>query len=322
MNPAPINHVPNAQKVILEEAGSLNALAQSLDDSFNEAVELLLAIKGRIAITGLGKSGHIAKKVAATMSSTGSPAYFIHPAEAGHGDLGLLDPLRDALIAFSNSGETVELTTILNYCSRQGLPIIGVTQNPQSLLGRFSEIVLRLPKVAEAGLLPCAPTTSTAMTMALGDALAMCLLSARGFTVEDFQKYHPRGQIGARLRSVADIMHVGDELPLAAPDEPMSNVLVTMTGKRLGCVGVVENGRLLGIITDGDLRRRMGPELLTSPAKAVMTQNPVSFSPLTMVGKALSAMLQNEITNAFVVSPDGEPVGVIHIHDCLSAETG
>ncbi|MDR0550159.1 MAG: KpsF/GutQ family sugar-phosphate isomerase [Deltaproteobacteria bacterium] len=312
------DHIPIAQKIILEEAHSLEILANSLSDSFNKAVGILLAISGRIAVTGIGKSGHIAKKVAATLASTGSPAYFIHPAEAGHGDLGMLDPKRDALLAFSNSGESIELTTILEYCARQCLPVIGVTQNPQSLLGRYSEIVLLLPKVPEAGPLPCAPTTSAAMSLALGDALAMSLLSARGFTIEDFQKYHPKGQIGSRLQAVADIMHVGEALPLASPDEPMSQALMTMTGKRLGCLGVVERGRLVGIITDGDLRRHMGPNLLTNSVKAIMTTNPVSFPPQTMVAKALAVMRRKEITNAFVVAPTGEPVGVIHIHDCLS----
>jgi arabinose-5-phosphate isomerase len=194
-----------------------------------------------------------------------------------------------------------------------------VTQNPQSLLGRYSEIVLVLPKIAEAGPLPFAPTVSTAMTLALGDALALGLLTARGFTAEDFRQYHPRGQIGARLQSVADVMHVGEAMPLADPDEPMSKALVTMTAKRLGCLGVVENGLLRGIVTDGDLRRHMGPGLLAAPAKSIMTANPVSFAPQTMVAKALAVMRQKEITNAFVVAPTGEPLGVIHIHDCLTA---
>ncbi|MDR1577887.1 MAG: KpsF/GutQ family sugar-phosphate isomerase [Deltaproteobacteria bacterium] len=315
----PVNHISGAQDVILREARSLEALAVSLDDSFNRALELILASQGRIAATGMGKSGHIAKKVAATLSSTGSPAFFIHPAEAGHGDLGMLEPKRDILLAFSNSGESAELNIVLDFCARLSLPVIGITQNPQSLLGRYSEIVLALPKIAEAGPLPFAPTTSTTMMLALGDALAMGLLTARGFTAEDFHKYHPHGQIGARLQSVADIMHVGEALPLVAPEDLMSLALMTMTGKRLGCLGVVEAGRLVGVITDGDLRRHMGPNLLTSPAKSVMTAHPITFEPQTMVAKALAVMREKEITNAFVTSPTEEPVGVIHIHDCLSA---
>ncbi|MDR2141244.1 MAG: KpsF/GutQ family sugar-phosphate isomerase [Deltaproteobacteria bacterium] len=314
-----VNHIPAAQSLILQEARSLEALAQSLGEDFNRAMELILGAQGRVVATGIGKSGHIAKKVAATLSSTGSPAFFIHPAEAGHGDLGMLEPKRDVLLAFSNSGESAELATLLEHCARQSLPVIGVTQNPQSLLGRYSEIVIPLPRLAEAGPLPFAPTTSTTMMLALGDALAMGLLSARGFTVEDFRQYHPRGQIGNRLQSVADIMHTGEAMPLAGPEEPMSQALMTMTGKRLGCLGVVADGRLVGIITDGDLRRHMGPTLLANPTKSVMTANPISFEPQTMVAKALAVMRQKEITNAFVVAPTGEPVGVIHIHDCLSA---
>ncbi|MDR1871883.1 MAG: KpsF/GutQ family sugar-phosphate isomerase [Deltaproteobacteria bacterium] len=317
-----VDHILDARKVILEEARSLETLAQSLADPFNRALELILAAKGRVAVTGMGKSGHIARKVAATLASTGSPAYFIHPAEAGHGDLGMLEPRLDVLLAFSNSGETLELGAILEYAARQGLPVIGVTQNAQSRLGRYSDIVLVLPKVAEASPLPFAPTVSTTMMLALGDALAMSLLIARGFTVEDFYQYHPQGQIGSRLMAVSDIMHSGEAMPLASPDELMSSALVTMTGKRLGCLGVVENGRLIGIITDGDLRRRMGPDLLVSPTKSIMTRDPISFSPQTMVAKALAVMRQKEITNAFVMAPTGEPLGVIHIHDCLAAGVG
>jgi arabinose-5-phosphate isomerase len=313
------NYISGAKAVILQEAQSLEILAQSLDDSFNQAIDLIIKSPGRVAVTGMGKSGHIAKKVAATLSSTGTPAFFIHPAEAGHGDLGMLEAGRDIILAFSNSGQSVELTTILDYCAANVLPVIAVTQNPQSLLGRYAEIIFRLPEIPEAGPLACAPTTSTTMMLALGDALAMCLLTARGFTLEDFRLYHPQGKIGSRLRSVGDIMHTSEAVPLADPHEPMSSALMTMTGKRLGCLGIVENGRLVGIITDGDLRRHMGPDLLTSPAGQIMTKNPVTFAPETMVAKALAVMQQKGITNAFIVSPTGEPAGVIHIHDCLSA---
>ncbi|MDR1607324.1 MAG: KpsF/GutQ family sugar-phosphate isomerase [Deltaproteobacteria bacterium] len=316
---SPINHVIGAKNVILREAKSLEVLASSLDDSFNRALELILSSRGRVAATGMGKSGYIAKKVAATLSSTGSPAFFIHPAEAGHGDLGMLEPPRDILLAFSASGESSELGIILEFCARQSLSVIGVTQNPQSLLGRYSEIVLALPQIDEAGPLPFAPTTSTTMMLALGDALAMGLLSARGFTAEDFQKYHPHGQIGTRLKSIDEIMRVGAAMPIVSPEEPMSQALMTMTGKRLGCLGVVESGALVGIVTDGDLRRHMGPNLLANPVKAIMTANPISFEPKTMVAKALAVMREKGITNAFVTAPTGEPVGVIHIHDCLSA---
>ncbi|MDR1395381.1 MAG: KpsF/GutQ family sugar-phosphate isomerase [Deltaproteobacteria bacterium] len=313
------DHIAEARKVILQEAGSLEVLAGSLDESFSRAVALILASTGRIAVTGMGKSGHIARKTAATLSSTGTPAYFIHPAEAGHGDLGMLAPGNDILLAFSNSGESAELSTVVEYCTLCSLPIIGVTQNPQSPLGLSSAIVLALPKIAEAGPLASAPTTSTTMMLALGDALAMSLISARGFSLEDFLTYHPRGKLGSRLLAVSSVMHTGGALPLAGPDDLMSQALMTMTGKRLGCLGVVADGRLAGIITDGDLRRHMAPDLLTKPVKSIMTPLPVSFPPETMAAKALAVMQQKGITNAFITSPSGQPVGVIHIHDLLSA---
>jgi arabinose-5-phosphate isomerase len=314
------SHIPDAQKVILAEAEGLRLLAASLDEGFDRAVGLALGSAGWLALTGIGKSGHIARKAAATLSSTGSPAFFIHPAEAAHGDLGMLDVSRDILIAFSNSGETPELSTILEYAARHSMPVIGVTSAPpESLLGRHSDIVIRLPPEAEAGPLGCAPTTSTAMMLAFGDAFALSLLSARGFTLEDFRRYHPGGVIGARLRTVGQLMHRGEQIPLAGPDDPMSVAVVTMSSKRLGCIGIVEGGRLLGIITDGDLRRHMSPDLLTTRAGLLMTRDPVSFRPEDMAAKALALMQQREITNAFVVSPEGAPIGVIHIHDLLAA---
>jgi arabinose-5-phosphate isomerase len=267
----------------------------------------------------MGKSGHVARKTAATLSSTGTPAFFIHPSEAGHGDLGMLTPGKDVLVAYSNSGETEELSVILGYCARFSIPVVGVTAKPSSMLGRHSEVLARLPEVAEACPLGCAPTTSTTMMLAWGDALALSLLSARGFTAEDFRQYHPGGSLGRRLLSVSDLMHTGDEMPLAAPGDLMAAALVTMTAKRLGCLGVVEGGRLKGIITDGDLRRHMGPRLLETPAGEIMTVNPVVFDPGILAAKALSVMESKGITNAFAVTPDGRPAGVIHIHDCLGA---
>jgi arabinose-5-phosphate isomerase len=308
-----------AAAVILAEARALELLAASLDGSFSRAVDLVLRTPGKVAITGMGKSGHVARKTAATLSSTGTPAFFIHPAEAGHGDLGMLSPGRDVLVAYSNSGETQELAAILGFCARFSIPIIGVTARPDSVLGSHSEVTVALPDVSEACPLGCAPTTSTAMMMAWGDALALSLLSARGFTAEDFRQYHPGGKLGTRLLAVSDLMHVGDEMPLAAPDDPMSAAIVTMTAKRLGCLGVVEGGILKGIVTDGDLRRHMGPDLMRAPARSVMTPDPVVFVPGMLAAKALAVMEARGITNAFVVSPEGAPVGVIHIHDCLGA---
>jgi arabinose-5-phosphate isomerase len=313
------DHIPGASEVILQEAQALKLLAASLDQSFNQAVDLALGAKGRIAVTGMGKSGHIARKVAATLSSTGSPAFFIHPSEAGHGDLGMLEPEGDVLIAFSNSGQTSELSTILSFCARFRLPVIGVTARRDSLLGRHSDALFILPELSEACPLGCAPTTSTTMMLAWGDALALSLLSARGFTLDDFRKYHPGGKLGTRLTSVGDLMHHGEEMPLSGPGDPMSQAIVTMTQKRLGCLGVVEGGRLVGIVTDGDLRRHMGPGLLDATAGQIMTRDPVTFRPETMAAKALGVMRARGITNAFALDAEGRPVGVIHIHDCLAA---
>jgi len=313
------NHIPGAASVILQEARGLELLAQNLDQSFNQAVDLILSSPGRVAVTGMGKSGHIARKVAATLSSTGSPAFFIHPSEAGHGDLGMLVPKKDVLLAYSNSGQTVELSAILRYCLRYNIPIIAITQNPDSILGKQADLVFCLPKLSEACPLGCAPTTSTTMMLALGDALALGLLSARGFTMEDFHQYHPGGKLGTRLLSVSDLMHTGEAMPIIAPETLMSEALVVMTGKRLGCLGIVEDGKLVGLITDGDLRRHMGPDLLQTQAQKIMTKNPKTFRPETMAAKALSVMQENEITNAFVVSENGEPLGAIHIHDCLTS---
>ncbi|MDR1038197.1 MAG: KpsF/GutQ family sugar-phosphate isomerase [Deltaproteobacteria bacterium] len=313
------DHVTGGASVILAEARALELLAGSLDTGFSRAVELVLHTTGRVAVTGMGKSGHVARKTAATLASTGTPAFFIHPSEAGHGDLGMLAPSKDVLVAYSNSGETQELAIILNFCARYSIPVIGVTARPGSMLGRHSEVVAALPEVPEACPLGCAPTTSTAMMLAWGDALALTLLSARGFTAEDFRQYHPGGKLGTRLLSVAELMHTGEEVPLASPDTPMSAALMTMTAKRLGCVGITEGGVLAGIVTDGDLRRHMGPDLLNRSARDVMTRNPVSFPPETLAAKALAVMEARGITNAFVVSSDGAPEGVIHIHDLLGA---
>jgi arabinose-5-phosphate isomerase len=314
-----ISHIPGAQSVILTEAKGLELLSQSLDKSFDQAVELALQAKGRIAVTGMGKSGHIARKVAATLSSTGSPAFFIHPSEAAHGDLGMLEPSKDILIAYSNSGETDELAIILEFCVRSQIPVIGVTTREKSFLGTHSDVLIKLPSHQEACPLGCAPTSSTTMMLAFGDAFALSLLSARGFTAEDFHKYHPGGKLGSKLKKVGDLMHVKDEMPLAGPEALMKDVLFIMTGKRLGCLGIVKDGALIGIITDGDLRRHMGKHLLETKTEDIMTRDPISFSPDTMAAKALAQMQEKEITNAFVLDSKRSPVGVIHIHDLLSA---
>ena len=253
--------VPFAGDTLKKQAESLWHMAEDLDDSFDEVIRCLLSISGRIAVTGMGKSGHVARKVAATLASTGSPAYFIHPAEASHGDLGMVSR-HDAVIAFSNSGETAELSDIILFASRHGVPITGVTKRGDSFLARHADHVLLLPNEPEACPIGCAPTTSTTLQMALGDAIALSLLKARGFGAEDFHRFHPGGRLGRKLMTVREIMHIGEALPLASLDSPMTEILCIMTGKGFGCVGIMEKGILVGIITDGDLRRHMDGGLL------------------------------------------------------------
>lgn len=307
--------IPAASAVLCQEADALHMLAECLDTAFDEAVDCLLHIRGRIAVTGMGKSGHIAKKVAATLSSTGSPAFFIHPAEASHGDLGMLGR-GDAVLAFSNSGETQELTDIILYSARHRLPLIAVTKRPDSMLGTNADYVLRLPEVKEACPIGCAPTTSTTMQLALGDALALTLLQARGFQPEDFRQFHPGGKLGRMLRQVREIMHRGDALPLANPDTPMGDVIYIMSSKGFGAVGIVENRQLVGFISDGDLRRHMAPDLLQKKARDIMTSHPFSLSPTCLVEKALAILTERRITSSFIVE-HGQVTGFIHVHDML-----
>ena len=307
--------IPTAATVLYQEADALRVLADSLDTAFDEAVDCLLHIDGRIAVTGMGKSGHVARKVAATLSSTGSPAFFIHPAEASHGDLGMLAK-GDAVLAFSNSGETQELTDIIAYAARYRLPLVAVTKRPDSRLGKNADYVLQLPDVKEACPIGCAPTTSTTMQLALGDALALTLLQAHGFRPEDFRRFHPGGKLGKKLRQVKEIMHVGDTLPLADPDAPMGDVIYIMSSKGFGAVGVTEKGKLIGFISDGDLRRHMAPDLLQKKARDIMSLHPFSLSPECLVEKALALLAERKITSSFVVDHD-RVIGFIHVHDML-----
>ena len=310
--------LPLARRVLSQQADALNMLAARLDSAFDEALACLLNIEGRIAVTGMGKSGHVAAKVAATLASTGAPAYFIHPAEASHGDLGMMS-VRDAVLAFSNSGETVELSDIVLFAARHGMPVVAVTKNAQSFLGRHAAHVLLLPDVPEACPIGCAPTTSTPMQMALGDAVALGLLAARGFKPEDFHQFHPGGSLGRALLVAGDIMHGGDALPLVRPGDSMSDTLVVMSGKGFGCAGVVEGARLVGMITDGDLRRHMGPDLLARPAADVMSLHPFTLAKDCLAAKALGQLQARKITNAFVVDDAGRPVGILNVHDLLRA---
>ncbi|MDM8214580.1 KpsF/GutQ family sugar-phosphate isomerase [Desulfovibrio piger] len=307
---------PTAIRVLLQEADALRQLANNLDAAFDEAADCLLHISGRIAVTGMGKSGHVARKVAATLSSTGSPAFFIHPAEASHGDLGMLGK-GDAVLAFSNSGETQELVDIIEYAARNRLPLLAVTQRRESTLGRHADYVLQLPRIAEACPIGCAPTTSTTMQLALGDALALTLLQARGFRPEDFRQFHPGGRLGKKLRLLKEIMHRGDALPLVRPDTPMGDVIYIMSSKGFGAVGIVEEDRrLVGFISDGDLRRHMAPDLLQKTARDIMSPNPFSLSPDCLVERAIALLSEHKITSSFVVEK-GKVTGFIHMHDML-----
>lgn len=305
-----MKYIKEAQRVLHDEANALNVLAENIDIVFENTIECLLNIRGRIAVTGMGKSGHIARKIAATLASTGSPAYFIHPAEASHGDLGMMTE-DDAVIAISNSGNTAELNDIILYAAQKGLPLIGITKNPESFLAKHSDYLLLQPQLHEACPLDCAPTTSTTVQLALGDALAMCLISARGFSREDFHTYHPGGALGQKLALVQDVMHSGNAVPLIHPDASMMEVLAEMTRKGFGCVGIVENGCLKGIVTDGDLRRHMCHNIMELTAKDLMTPNPVCIDGEALSAKAKEIMERKKISSIFVVDKSGNISGIV-----------
>lgn len=307
-----------ARRVLKLEAEGIEALSRSLGAEFDRAVRLLFEVGGRVVVSGMGKSGHVARKIAATLASTGTPALFVHPAEASHGDLGMIAP-GDAVIILSNSGETVEVADLVDYCRRFSIPLLAVTGRRSSTLGHTADVTLELPNVPEACPLGLAPTTSTTAALALGDALAVALLDMRGFSSERFQELHPGGKLGRKLIKVSDIHHTGDALPLILGDAPMSEALLEMTARSFGCVGVVDgSGRLAGIVTDGDLRRHMGSGLLDQTAAAVMTADPKTISADALASEALGRMTMDKITSLFVAE-DGKPIGIVHVHDCLRA---
>ena len=307
--------IASARRVLTAEAQALEALAASLGDAFVAAIEALAGVTGRVVVAGMGKSGPVARKIAATLASTGTPAFFVHPGEASHGDLGMVMP-GDAVVALSNSGETPELGDIVAYTRRFEIPLIAITSRAGSSLAQAADVGLILPQVPEACPMGLAPTTSTTLMLALGDALAVALLERKNFTPADFRVFHPGGKLGQRLLKTADLMHGGDGVPLVGPDAAMSEVLLVMTQKRLGCAGVTENGRLVGIITDGDLRRHMHDDLLAQRAGDVMTRGPKTVPPSMLAAEALRIMNSKSITTLFVVD-DGRPVGVLHVHDLL-----
>lgn len=312
-----------ARRVIRTEAEALNTLAEGLDARFRDAVDLLLNSKGRVIITGIGKSGHIARKIAATMASTGTPAQFVHPAEASHGDLGMITSA-DVVLAISNSGEAPELANLVAYSRRFDIPLVGITSVADSSLGRQCDVVLLLPRLEEACGTGVVPSSSTTMSLALGDALAIALMEHRAFTPENFRDFHPGGKLGAQLSRVADLMHKGAEIPLVAQTAPMSEALMEIGNKGFGVTGVADlEGRLRGIITTGDLGRRM-EGLMSLTAQDVMTRAPVTIAPGELAEKAVGIMNAKKITCLLVVEP-ADPdtlVGLIHIHDCLRVGLG
>lgn len=294
------------------------ALEGELGAAFERAVETILAAGGRLIVTGMGKSGHICRKIAATLASTGTPAYFVHPAEAGHGDLGMI-AADDVVLAASWSGESTELAAILAYAGRFRVPLIAITSNAGSTLGRAADVVLELPKVEEACPHGLAPTTSTVLQLAIGDALSIALLEGRGFTAQDFRVFHPGGKLGASLRLARDVMHRGEAVPLVASGTTMRDALVTMTGKSFGCVGVIDgDGLLVGIVTDGDLRRHLSDHLLTCSVDEIMTVGPKTIRPDTLLARAMEILSSRSITALFVLD-EGRPVGIVHMHDLLRA---
>lgn len=316
-----------ARRVLAVEGDALGALARSLDQRFSRAVDLIVGVEGRVIVSGMGKSGHVGNKIAATLASTGTPAQFVHPGEASHGDLGFITR-NDATLLLSNSGKTAELTDIIEFTKRAGVPLIAITSGAESVLAQHADVALLLPSAPEACPMGLAPTTSTTMTLALGDALAVALMKRRGFTEADYRVLHPGGALGRKLVRVADIMHRGDELPLVGRDVAMSDVLIVMTSKRFGCVGVTDDkGGLLGVITDGDLRRHMAGDLLKRLASEVMTTKPRLVREGALGGEALRLMNQNAVpvTCLFVVADEDvakanpKPVGIVHVHDCLRA---
>lgn len=310
-------HIATARRVLAMEADALGALALTLGEDFVRAVEAILKAKGRVICTGIGKSGHVARKIAATMASTGTQAYFVHSAEASHGDLGMISQ-GDIVLALSKSGESNELTDILHYSRRYGIPLIAMTAKPRSTLGEAADIRLLIPDAAEACSETSAPTTSTTLMMALGDALAVALLESRGFKADQFKVFHPGGKLGAMLKTAGDLMHTTD-LPMAASGASFIEAVKNMTGKGFGVLGVTSpDGRLAGIVTDGDLRRHLTSGKTAQTIDDVMTKSPLTAAPDTLAGAVLRIMNERKITQMFVLD-EGRPVGLVHMHDLLKA---
>jgi len=308
----------SATRVLRNEGNALLSLAQNLPADFDASVRLILNNRGRVILSGMGKSGHIARKIAATLASTGTPSLFVHPAEASHGDLGMITP-DDICLVISNSGETTELGDLLAYCLRFSIPIIGISKRDDSTLMRAATCCLTLPDLEEACALGMAPTTSTTLTLGLGDALAIAVMEQREFRSENFRSFHPGGRLGAQLAKVTQIMHSGNSLPLVSTQAPMADAILRMTESGFGVTGVIdEAGALIGVISDGDLRRNM-VGLLDRTAGQVATSSPVTVAPETAAAEAVALMNKRKIYALFVVQADHIPVGVLRLHDCLRA---
>jgi arabinose-5-phosphate isomerase len=314
--------ISSALRTLDTEAGGIAALIAAIRGGLGAplaaAVELMAKSKGRLIVTGMGKSGHVGRKIAATFASTGTPAYFVHPGEASHGDLGMITR-DDVIMALSWSGETVELKDLIDYSRRFRTGLIAVTAEAESTLAKSADVVLLLPQAREACPHNLAPTTSSLMQLALGDALAVALLESRGFTALDFRGLHPGGRLGAKLKFIRDVMHEGSAVPLCPLGTAMADAIVEMTAKGFGCVGITAtDGKLAGIITDGDLRRHMRPDLLATTVDDVMTRNPKTVSGDQLVSEALELLNSSKIT-AVIVVENGAPAGIVHLHDLLRA---
>jgi len=314
-----IHDVAVGTRVLELEAAGLTALAESLDQRFSDAVGIMAEIRGRVVVSGMGKSGHVSRKIAATLASTGSPAIFVHSADASHGDLGMITE-SDCLLLISNSGETRELADIVAYAKRYSIPVVAICGRAESTLAEIANATLVLPDTAEACPIGDAPTTSTTVSLALGDALAVALLERKGFTLDQFKIFHPGGTLGRTLIWAEDIMRVGEELALIEPDAPVSEAILKMTATTFGRVGVKdESGRLIAAVTDGDIRRHMSPTLLESKVSEVMSPNPQTIGSHVLASEAVRLMNEFKITNLYVVDSDSKPVGMLRMHDCLGA---
>lgn len=309
-----MDFLEEAKKVIIDEAKALEVLANNLPTFFTDAVDLISASSGRLVVSGIGKSGHIGRKISSTMASLGQKSFFLHPSEAQHGDLGMLDK-NDVLLLISYSGESAELLPVIDFAKRFGIKIISITKNKTSTLATNSDVPLILPDMKEAGSFGIAPTVSSTNTLALGDALAMALLSKRGFSKEQFKMLHPGGSLGKGLSLIFDIMH--RDMPIVSAHDDMQKAIITMTKFGFGCVGVIDNDELVGIITDGDLRRKMSVDLLAKKVMDIMTKNPITVSKNILASELLCVMEDRRITNVFVTDDRQKPVGLIHIHDLL-----